>query len=278
MTKPSWYDSYLWSGTSSATCKHKTYDTTAWRECNKKSYKIYSTPAVWSDSTISATETSYKIYSAPSIWSDSTISATKTSTIYNNKYNKYIYEFIQGATNYYSEHKYDLTANCQAYGSSWTAPVITPSERMRQILASRSAPAFHRGHKRAALALPTDLREIRARATLRRIIGEDKFRRFMRDGFITVVSKTGLTYRVFPGHGITEVYNKGTMVDRLCVVLKGQFPPTDELLMRYLLILNDEGEFSKHARKQGIYTGKVANLKMPEQQSLPELWADMKVA
>jgi len=61
-----------------------------------------------------------------------------------------------------------------------------------------------------------------------------------------------LTYQIFPAHGITAVYDKGIMVDRLCVVLRGDFPPTDSLVMRYLLILNNENQFRSFAVKHGV--------------------------
>jgi hypothetical protein len=115
---------------------------------------------------------------------------------------------------------------------------------------------------------------------LRRIIGEQAFRKFLRDGFITVVPKSGLTYRIYPGHGITEVYDRGVIVERLCVVLRGNFPPTDSLLMRYLLILNDEGEFSQYAVKHRIYVSTGSDLTVTmdagKNRRLTELWADLR--
>lgn len=186
-----------------------------------------------------------------------------------------INNIVDTAVTHYRNSTYDLKETCWTYGSAWTAPIVPPGERIRQMIRERIAPAFHRN--RTALGLSHDIREKRARGTLRRIIGEEKFRRFIRDGFITVVSKTGLTYRIFPGHGITEVYARGIMVERFCVVLTGQFPPTDELLMRYLLILNDEGEFTKSARKQGIRSCKPVTMRInPVQRSLPDLWAEIK--
>lgn len=160
--------------------------------------------------------------------------------------------------------------------SSWRPVIKTPSERMREILRSRHAPAIIRGKNRTSVVFSSDIREQRARQTLRRIIGEKSFRRFLKDGFLSVTPKSGLVYRIYPGHGITEVYDRGIMVERLCVVLKGNFPPTDSLLMRYLLILNDEGEFSKYAIKHSIYSDAV--IKLPVVRSLVEEWSSLKVA
>ncbi len=254
-----------------------------------------------SSSSITATDSSYltssNIYKSAAggmlevnktDWKDLDYGTSSTiGTLYNDKkINTIISE---------NDYKYNLTKiindDLTGYGThtltvgygSWGVPlppVLTPSERMRQIIAERSAPAMHvRGDKRRALTMDIDIREQRARATLRRIVGEDKFKRFMRDGFLTVVSKTGLTYRIYPGHGISEVYDRGVMVERLCVVLQGGFTPTDSLLMRYLLILNDEGEFSKYAIKHGVYeTAKNLTFTPKVVRPLVEVWAGLKVA
>lgn len=159
----------------------------------------------------------------------------------------------------------------------WIPPVVAPGDRLRQIIQTRMAPVFHRS--RTSMSIAMDVREERARQTLRRIIGDQAYRKFMRNGFITVVPKSGLTYRIYPGCGITDVYDRGIMVDRLCVVLEGNFPPTDSLLMRYLLILNDEGEFSKYAIKHRVSQG-IKKLVFPDQEVKPltEAWAGLKVA
>jgi len=193
---------------------------------------------------------------------------------------KYLIENITNtATTYYRDYGDQLADLCRKHGKkiTWEAP--DPAERMRQMIRSRMAPAFHRSRK--VMPMEIDEREARARQTLRRVIGEQAFKKFMRDGFITVVPKSGLTYRIYPGHGITEVYDRGIMVDRLCVVLQGRFPPTDSILMRYLLILNDEGEFSKYAVKHTVWQNDgTKKLVFPAAEAKPliEEWARLKVA
>lgn len=90
----------------------------------------------------------------------------------------------------------------QYYKDSWDgikwAPPKTPEERLREMIQKRMAPVvIVRGRKRESLSFARDEREKRARETLRRIIGEQAFRRFIRDGFITVVPRSGLTYRIY---------------------------------------------------------------------------------
>ncbi len=198
---------------------------------------------------------------------------TDTST-YSNIWREYDTGTGADATTIYNNglYKWDTRS------VTWSPPVVAPGDRIRQMIRDRMGPTIRRS--RTSLSIAMDVREERARQTLRRIIGEQAFRKFVRDGFITVVPKSGLTYRIYPGHGITEVYDKGIMVDRLCVVLQGNFPPTDSILMRYLLILNDEGEFSKYAVKHMVLAGTGANLVLPgaEAPTLTEAWAKLKVA
>lgn len=148
------------------------------------------------------------------------------------------------------------------------------ADRIRKIIAERCAPNFIRDRK--ALDHAPDIREIRARQTLRRVIGEDKFRDFIRKGFITVRGKSGKTYQIFPGHGITSVYVGGKMLERLCVVLSGNFPPTDSLIMRYLLILNNEDQFRSLANVSGPSVPYKALPKEPDKRTLVEIFKAFK--
>lgn len=150
----------------------------------------------------------------------------------------------------------------------------SPQEQLREILQKRQAP--HVITSRKGLAQTDDLREQRARETLRRVLGDDKFKRFLKHGFVSVRAKSGLVYQIFPAHGITNVYRDGEKIERLCVVLRGDFPPTDSLIMRYLLILNDERDFRKHAIKHTVYPNKVETRIVSEPESLNEIWSGLK--
>jgi hypothetical protein len=123
--------------------------------------------------------------------------------------------------------------------------------------------------------LPSDHREVAARETLRRVIGGDKFRRFLRHGHVSVRAKSGLVYQIFPGHGITKVFRDGELVERLCVVMNGNFPPTDELIMRFLLILNDEADFRSHAISHAVYQEKAQPA--PDSRNLVEAFKKFKL-
>jgi len=149
--------------------------------------------------------------------------------------------------------------------------------RMQKIIHDRCSPNIIVNNKRNPLATSVDVREQRARETLKRIIGENKYKNLLKHGFVSVKANSGLIYQLFPGHGFTNVYNKCQMVDCLCVILNGNFPPTDSLIMRYLLILNNEQQFRSYANKQPIYqANNIVNTKPIE--SLVNIFNELKSA
>ena len=171
--------------------------------------------------------------------------------------------------------------------TSWKYDRLTPSRpvspeiKLKRIIASRQAPAVHVRERwrlhRSKQQCP-DEREARARQTLRRVIGDDKFKSFLTNGFVTVRNpKSGLSFQIFPGHGITCVFDKGEMVERLCVVLKGDFPPTDSIIMRYLMILNNEEQFRSIAVKWDVQQ-REKKIVTPDERSLMEIFKELKEA
>jgi hypothetical protein len=156
-----------------------------------------------------------------------------------------------------------------------TTPQKTLEHRIKELLRQRIAPPIYTHAK--PLGFTKDLREIRARETLHRVLGDDKYKSFLKKGFISVMAKSGLVYQIFPGLDFTKVYNRGIMVDRCCVVLQGGFPPTDSLIMRYLLILNNEKMFESFAIKHGpIKIVDPSSIAIQDNRSLLEIFKEQK--
>jgi len=128
-------------------------------------------------------------------------------------------------------------------GSEFCVPEIAPGSRLREIIRSRMGPAIH--SRQRGLKPPTTEPEARARQTLKRIIGETAFRKYISKGFVVIHGASGRTYQVFPGHKMTKVWENGEHVETLCIVLKGGFPDTDAVIMRILLIEDSEKEFKE---------------------------------
>jgi hypothetical protein len=158
------------------------------------------------------------------------------------------------------------------YGDKWWYETPGPKSQLREIIRSRQSPTII---TRKPAPTVTDIREVRARETLFRVLGEEKFRRFLKHGFVSVRAKSGLVYQIFPGHDFTNVYQDGVKIERLCVVFKGNFPPTDSLIMRYLLILNDEREFRRHAN-EFMVTRRIGKPVIKKIESLPEAWRRLR--
>ena len=88
------------------------------------------------------------------------------------------------------------------------------------------------------MPLSVDIREQRARETLMRLIGQERYFKFLKTGFVSAFNRvSGRVYQIFPGNGITKVFENGQLTARLCVVLNQDFPPTDSIIMRYLLAI-----------------------------------------
>ncbi|HSZ58480.1 MAG TPA: hypothetical protein VK797_22630 [Tepidisphaeraceae bacterium] len=140
------------------------------------------------------------------------------------------------------------TGNWTQTWTQITAPQKTPGERLREIIRARQAPLHLPSHRK--LLLPTDdARELRARASFRRIVGEHNWRSYCARGYVSVRGKSGRVYQIFAGHDVTRVYEGGRLIERLCIVLSGHYPPTDSILMRYVMVLSDEAGFCKQANR-----------------------------
>jgi len=162
----------------------------------------------------------------------------------------------------------------------------SPQDRLKDIIASRQAPAFHRQRRNAwdrwgspyhmPLDMVKDVKELRARETLRSVIGENKYKSFLKKGFVSVQNpKSKRIYQIYPGHDLTFVYEKGIMIERLCVHLRQGFPPTDSLIVRYLMAINNEEQLWKLANKHGPIA-RVTNHVSPDFRPLCQIYAELK--
>lgn len=131
---------------------------------------------------------------------------------------------------------------------------LDPKERKRQELLRRRMEKIPQLRvTRFGLGLPETVAEAKARELLRSFIGGERFRRYLKDGFITVKSpRTGLIYQIFPGHKSVIVRDKGRRTASCCIVFKDHdLPPTDWVVMRLSLIVADETTFYEKANVSG---------------------------
>lgn len=82
--------------------------------------------------------------------------------------------------------------------------------------------------------------------TLREMITETAFRKYIAYGFILVKSKSDKTYQVFRNKAHTKVWKNGKLIEEVCVrIADCKIPPTDNVIAFKTLIEINENEFRK---------------------------------
>jgi hypothetical protein len=77
-----------------------------------------------------------------------------------------------------------------------------------------------------------------ARASLRDMLSEADWRRYVTNAFILTKGKSGLWYQLFADHRVV-VYRKGVKIASICIHSSG-VPPTDHVINLKLLVEFDE--------------------------------------
>jgi hypothetical protein len=85
-----------------------------------------------------------------------------------------------------------------------------------------------------------------AMETLREVISEADFRKYMRYGFVLVKGKSGDTFQIFRNRSHTKVWRNGQIVEEVCVRIQdSKVPPTDNVIAFRSIIQADETAFRK---------------------------------
>jgi hypothetical protein len=136
------------------------------------------------------------------------------------------------------------------YNGHLAVSVLTPEEQKRQQIQNRLrqnlAPQIL--VKRFGLGNARKPSEKKAREALLSLIGAERFRRYLKNGFVSIRGRSGKIYQIFPGHKHTKVWLNGTHIEDQCVILVDHsLPPSDSVIMRMLMILDSEEEFRQVA-------------------------------
>jgi len=82
--------------------------------------------------------------------------------------------------------------------------------------------------------------------SLREMISEAMFRKYLKFGFILVFGKSGHIYQIFRNKSHIKVWERGNLVEEICVRIRnGDIPLTDNLIAFKIMIETDEEEFKK---------------------------------
>jgi hypothetical protein len=89
--------------------------------------------------------------------------------------------------------------------------------------------------------------EQKALDTLREMITEEEFKKYLRYGFMPVKGKSGDTYQVFRNQSHTKVWRNGQVIEEICIRIHGavKVPLTDNVIAFMTMISADEEEFKK---------------------------------
>jgi hypothetical protein len=160
------------------------------------------------------------------------------------------------------------------YNSDYSYRPKTAREKLQEIIQARITPAIHT--QRQPVSISQDPREVKAHDTLRLLIGLQRYRQFLKNGYVTIHSQqNGKTYKVYPGTKFTHVYDHGQREQDLCIYLAHDFPPTDQLIAKILLIQTDPNHYHRIANKfhpcqRAVAAQPVSVL------SLPEIYKELK--
>ena len=79
--------------------------------------------------------------------------------------------------------------------------------------------------------------------TLREMISEVEYRRYLKNGFISIKASDGLTYQIFRDKWHTKVWYRGKLIEEVCTRLSRNVPPTDNIIAFKTMLECDIKEF-----------------------------------
>ena len=94
--------------------------------------------------------------------------------------------------------------------------------------------------------------EIRARQTLRDLVTEKEWRRYLTNGFVMALGRSGKVYQIKSDRSHTIVWENNRKVKELCIVADEKCPPTDHVLTIKLMVELDEKAVWAGANKHNI--------------------------
>lgn len=123
--------------------------------------------------------------------------------------------------------------------------ILTDDYHFRAYPTTGLAPSIHIGFRTNALRNITGP-ELIALETLREIISEKDFRKYLKDGFLLVKGGSGMVYQIYRDRTHIKVWEHGKRIEEICVYFKNRkIPQTDKVLAFKIMIESDENAFKK---------------------------------
>jgi len=93
--------------------------------------------------------------------------------------------------------------------------------------------------RQKSLQTTAQIEEHRARTTLRDMLSEQEWRRYVTNGFIMVKGSSDYWYQIFAHSGV-NVFRHGKKIHYICIHTDRECPPTDHVINMKLLVEFDE--------------------------------------
>jgi len=95
--------------------------------------------------------------------------------------------------------------------------------------------------RQETLTIQASIAEMKARTTLRDMLSEKDFRKYLINGFVMVQGDTGKWYQIFMKQKHVRVYERGKFIKELCIhTAAKECPPTDHALHLKIMVECDE--------------------------------------
>jgi len=95
-------------------------------------------------------------------------------------------------------------------------------------------------NQRKYIAAKVSPQELKARETLRDMITESEWRRYVTNGFIMVKAGSGYWYQIFNSGRNTQVYKNGKRINSICIHTDRECPLTDHVINMKIMAELDE--------------------------------------
>jgi hypothetical protein len=96
--------------------------------------------------------------------------------------------------------------------------------------------------------------ELVALETLREMISESDFRKYLKYGFVLVEGASGDTYQIFRDRSHTKVWRGGILLEEICVRIKdSNVPKTDNVIAFMTIVRTDEDAFKALGNRYKMY-------------------------
>lgn len=199
---------------------------------------------------ITCTQTDYttditvgsSLYWTPATTTNYTITAEYTTTV--NGYELPAGNIIQGEVNATNGYVVYDTGAINVFGYAKVPEEIRKQIRRSRFTLNLAPPNIK---TRADLVRDVSEKEKVALESLREIITETEFRKYLKYGFVLVKGRSGDTYQIFRNKSHTKVYRGSKLIEDVCVRIKDVNVPGTDNVIAFVTMLQagDEQEFRR---------------------------------